>query len=243
MPLEVVVVGRAHHAPEEQAPAQASAVNLAQAPANSELPKPDLQKLSGLPTGHSPAEIEPQRAPLTQERFNVLSGELDSLLLAQKAQQKQLADLTGALEGLRKQLKKSDAGYANQEDLRRLIDATRQLDQARSKDDEEFRTELANLGKMLTSRPPDTASPTPDQSPASDASAAPTKRQEYIIKLGDTLSGISRAYRESNTIVSVDQLLKANPGLKPERLRPGQKIFIPVTPKSASEPSASGSAN
>jgi len=45
---------------------------------------------------------------------------------------------------------------------------------------------------------------------------------------GDTLSTIVEAYREQNIKVTLDSILKANPGLKPERLQVGQKIIIPA---------------
>lgn len=48
------------------------------------------------------------------------------------------------------------------------------------------------------------------------------------MKKGDTLSTIVQAYRDNNIKVTMDQILKANPGLKPERMRVGQKIFIPA---------------
>ena len=37
-----------------------------------------------------------------------------------------------------------------------------------------------------------------------------------------------QAYREKNIKVTVKQIENANPGLKPERLKVGQKIFIPA---------------
>ena len=49
-----------------------------------------------------------------------------------------------------------------------------------------------------------------------------------MIQSGDTLDAIVQAYKEKNIKVTVAQILKANPGLKAERLRVGQKIFIPA---------------
>ena len=49
-----------------------------------------------------------------------------------------------------------------------------------------------------------------------------------MIKPGDTLDAIVQAYKEKNIKVTVAQILKANPGLKPERLLIGQKIYIPA---------------
>jgi len=63
--------------------------------------------------------------------------------------------------------------------------------------------------------------------PAATASATPTaagkrKRKVYVVKPGDTPSGIAE-----KTGVSLEQLEKANPELDPQLLAPGQRIRIP----------------
>jgi len=49
-----------------------------------------------------------------------------------------------------------------------------------------------------------------------------------VIQSGDTLDAIVLAYREKSIKVTVAGILKANPGLKAERLIVGKKIFIPA---------------
>ena len=51
---------------------------------------------------------------------------------------------------------------------------------------------------------------------------------EHTVKSGDTLSGIIAAYREQNIKVNKEQIMAANPGLVPEKMRLGQKIWIPA---------------
>ncbi len=68
----------------------------------------------------------------------------------------------------------------------------------------------------------------PEESSVTPASTTSDKGFEYVIKSGDTLEAIVQAYREKNIKVTVSQIVNANPGLKPERLRVGQKIFIPA---------------
>ena len=48
------------------------------------------------------------------------------------------------------------------------------------------------------------------------------KRKIYVVKLGDTPSGIAE-----KTGVSLEQLEKANPDLDPQLLAPGQRIRLP----------------
>ena len=63
--------------------------------------------------------------------------------------------------------------------------------------------------------------------PAATATATPSpankrKRKVYVVKPGDTPSGIAE-----KTGVSLEQLEKANPDLDPQLLAPGQRIRIP----------------
>lgn len=99
------------------------------------------------------------------------------------------------------------------------------------------------MGARLASfdRPPPrlaAASPTepPDEEAAPEPTATPSEEQPaevaaemsteptttYVVKSGDTLTGIAR----SNG-VTLEQLEAANPGLNPRRLMPGQELRIP----------------
>ena len=57
---------------------------------------------------------------------------------------------------------------------------------------------------------------------ATPKSAAKRKRKVYVVKPGDTPSGIAE-----KTGVSLEQLEKANPDLDPQLLAPGQRIRLP----------------
>lgn len=56
-------------------------------------------------------------------------------------------------------------------------------------------------------------------------SQPPCPGATYTIRSGDTLFGIARSLG-----ISLDALLRANPGINPEALRVGQVICLPVTP-------------
>jgi len=69
--------------------------------------------------------------------------------------------------------------------------------------------------------------PATTQQPRATATATPKqqakrKRKVYVVKPGDTPSGIAE-----KTGVSLEQLEKANPDLDPQLLAPGQRIRIP----------------
>jgi len=60
-------------------------------------------------------------------------------------------------------------------------------------------------------------------SPVADEECPPSY-VVYIVQAGDTLYKISRRYR-----TTVDELIRANPGIDPNNLRIGQKICVPST--------------
>ena len=66
-----------------------------------------------------------------------------------------------------------------------------------------------------TARPTATAKPTKSKK-------AKRKRRVYVVKPGDTPSGIAE-----KTGVSLEQLEQANPDLDPQLLAPGQRIKLP----------------
>jgi LysM repeat protein len=70
-------------------------------------------------------------------------------------------------------------------------------------------------------------SPASDNTSQQEATATPTpeakrKRRVYVVKPGDTPSGIAE-----KTGVSLEQLEEANPDLDPQLLAPGQRIRLP----------------
>jgi len=65
------------------------------------------------------------------------------------------------------------------------------------------------------------------------AEGKPNRNYEYVVRPGDTLSAIVQAYRSQGIQTTVDEILKANPGLDPQRLKAGQEILVPVGPNSS----------
>lgn len=52
----------------------------------------------------------------------------------------------------------------------------------------------------------------------------------YTVEPGDTVSAIVRAVRQSGVSISVDDVLRANPGLVPTRMAAGDLLIIPLAP-------------
>jgi LysM repeat protein len=167
----------------------------------------------------------------TEERFNKLAGQIEDLRANQEAITKRIEALAKDIDSVRTQAEKPAGNYASEEDLKRLADAVKEIDRKRLDDYEKIRTELKNLGKSLAASSPAVPKRNPSpisESSTSEKSSGPDKGFEYQVKKGDNLSNIVQAYRDNNIKVTMDQILKANPGLKPEKMRVGQKIFIPA---------------
>jgi len=159
-----------------------------------------------------------------EERLNKLAGHIEDLLAAKAEQDKRIAALAKELETVREQASKPTGNYASQEELRKLAEVVQKIDQKRVEDNERILKEIEKLGKTVSSKPSKAAA-----IPGGNSSdpGKPEKGFEYEVQSGDTLSAIVQAYKEKGVKISLDQILKANPGLKPENLKVGQKIFIP----------------
>ncbi len=167
----------------------------------------------------------------TEERLNKLSGQIEDLIAGQKQEKERLASLAREMENLREQASKPTANYAAQEDLKRLADSVREVDRKRLEDYDKITTELRKLGKTLAAPIPSSKKSTPTtalDSPDASKASPSAKGFEYVIEKNDSLSAIVKAYAEKNIKVTTEQILKANPGLDPNRLRVGKKIFIPA---------------
>jgi TolA-binding protein len=171
----------------------------------------------------------------TEERLNQLSGKIETLLEGQEALRKRLNELARDIENVRDQASKPTANYATSEDLKRLADSVKEIDRKRVEDAEKVQKELSKIARDVinsTHTPPKTSNPrTTDKTESTEKTARPQTGFEYTIQSGDTISAIINAYRDKNIKITQEQILKANPGLKPERLVVGKKIFIPAPEK------------
>ncbi len=166
----------------------------------------------------------------TEERLRKLSGYVEELLADKARQQKQIADLAREVEGLREQLAKPTGNYASHDDLRELAKTVQEIDRKRKEDDDKIVKLIEEWGKTAN-RPGSTVKQKASSDNPGTGGAAADKGYEYEIQSGDTLSVIVQAYREKGIKVTTDQIVKANPGLVPEKMKVGQKIFIPAPPK------------
>jgi LysM repeat protein len=188
-----------------------------------------LVLLTSISVGCAVLPARAQDAALEQ-RLNELSGRIETLLEGQETQRKQISELVREVNNLREHANRPLPTYASQEDLKRLADALRDVDRKRLEDYDKIRAELQKLGRLIKeSAPAVPAAPPPSarDNPKDEKPAAPETGFDYVVQEGDTLSGIVSAYRAKGVKTTSSQILKANPGLRADRIIVGKKIFIP----------------
>jgi LysM repeat protein len=163
----------------------------------------------------------------TQQQIDKLSGQIQDMQDALGVQAKHLDALEKEIGDLRDKLNQPAAGdSASADDLKKLAAQVQEIDKKRQADNEQIMKAIEKLGKAGG-----VAAHKPAAAVASDTPApAPGGKQkgyDYTIAAGDTVSAISKAYRSQGVKVTTEQILAANPGLNPNSLIVGKKIFVP----------------
>jgi LysM repeat protein len=179
-------------------------------------------------TATTTVQLRAQEAAV-EERLKQLNGYVQDLQEDKANQRKQIEALSKELQALREAQSQPNTSYVTQDELRKLAERVQEIDKKREADKELILKEIQQLGKAVAN-PPKVIKPKPVnvENPGPGGGTA-DKGYEYVVQSGDSLSIIAAAYKEKGVKVTTDQILKANPGLKPEKLKVGQKIFIPGT--------------
>jgi predicted nuclease with TOPRIM domain len=172
-----------------------------------------------------------------EERYKRLSADVQNLLETQEmllkrqeTVQQRLNSLADDLRALKEDQGRSSRNFATREDLRNYVDKLKEVDEKREADKKLILESIKDLGKL----------PAPAPEPKSKGSRTAESAEEmpyvYVVKKNDRLLDIVAAYNDyfqknGRAKITKDQVLKANPNLKPDRLLQGQKIHIPVPPK------------
>jgi LysM repeat protein len=166
----------------------------------------------------------------TQQQMDKLSGQIKDLTDTVEVQRKRIETLEKDINELRDKVNTPAINdSASREDLKKLAEQVQEIDRKRADDRELI---LKNLEKVAKAggdtapvRPRKPAKPVDDNS--TPTPATPQNGYEYPVKAGDSLGAIAKAYRDQGVKVTTAQILKANPGLDPNKLYVGKKIFIP----------------
>jgi LysM repeat protein len=168
----------------------------------------------------------------TQQQIDKLTGQVQDLLDAQAQQGKRIDDLVKQISDLSDKVNAPQANNnASADDLKALAEKVQEIDQKRQSDRELILKQLDKLGKVAAGAPTPHVHVTPNTTTTgggdSTTPSGPQKGYYYVVKDGDYLSTIAKAYRDQGVKVTTSQILKANPGLDANKLYTGKKIFIP----------------
>ena len=170
----------------------------------------------------------------TTERLNKVEGYVQDLQATQLDQKKQIQALEKEIADLRDKVNQPVANdSASQDDLKKLAGQVQELAKKQQADNDQIVKTLDKLSK-ISSGPTVShkAPPSVETTTSTDSLTTSTSDKQtgywQVVGSGDTVSAIAKAYREKGIKVTVDQILKANPGLDAKNLIVGKKIFIPA---------------
>jgi LysM repeat protein len=172
----------------------------------------------------------------TQQQIDKLSGQIQDLLDAQSLQDKRISALDKKIADLQEKLNKPAAAgdIASADELKKLAAQVYELSKKQQADNDLILKELEKLSKAgggsTSSRRSSGNTENTSSSVTTNSTSTtnnPQKGYYYEVKSGDTPSAIAKAYRSQGIKVTADEILAANPGLKPNNLVVGKKIFIP----------------
>lgn len=146
------------------------------------------------------------------EQQRRINARLVALEEALQAYQKEVNSLRAEVRGLREELSRTPDSGA---DVSALAEKIREVDRKRLEDQKLMLDALAKLQKQAAVAP--------------RAPATPVAREEYEyeIRSGDSLYAIIKGLEAEGFKVKQEDVMKANPGVKWNRLQVGQKIIIP----------------
>jgi len=168
-----------------------------------------------------------QDVALLQERVKQLTGKVENLEETNLTLRRQIEELVREVASLRDQQRTQPAGTpASNDDLRELAKKVQEIERKRAADRDYLENEFDRLAKLIKSSPASSPPPTRGSSSSADL---PKDAVEHTIASGDTLLAIALAYsKETGRKITTDLIMKANPGLDPRKLQPGQKILVPL---------------
>ncbi len=176
-----------------------------------------------------------------QQQLDQITGKLQDLSDAQASEGKRIDALEKKIADLGDKLNSpSGNNFASTDDLKKLAEQVQEIDKKRQADNEQIIKAIEKLSKggsagiepRESHKPVDTTATTsgPDTTSTPTAGGAGGQQNGYYypIQSGNTLSAIAKAYQAKGVKVTVKEILAANPGLNPNSLIVGQKIFIPA---------------
>jgi hypothetical protein len=173
----------------------------------------------------------------TQAQLDKITGEIQDVQDSLNSQDKRISALEKKISDMAEKVN-TPAGndFASADDLKKLAEQVQEIDKKRQQDNQKILDALEKIGKgggFHRPAPSDNSvNPNPgpnDNPPPASNNGGPQNGYDYTIAPGNTLAAIVKAYRAQGVKVTVDEILKANPGLNANKLIVGKKIFIPAS--------------
>ncbi|MEP6662271.1 MAG: hypothetical protein ABJC04_01285 [Verrucomicrobiota bacterium] len=170
---------------------------------------------------------------VAEERYKRMSADMESMMAANLVLQKKVSTLEAELQKVREDVVRVSANDTSKENLKRLADAVQEVDKKREADKQLILEKISDLRKVLASAPSPTPRSSAKISVPDDSSAGPQKGFEYVVQSRDTLLGITSEYNaafksKGMKTITPKQVRDNNPNVVWEKLKIGQKIFIPA---------------
>lgn len=175
----------------------------------------------------------------TDERLKRVEAMLQNIQETQELVQRHQESLRQRMEKLEDQFRTSkeshdqaSAGFQRQLDY--YEKKLKEMEQKRQADTKLILTNIAQLANL-----PVASQQSEIKTPSSSPHGAQEQPAAYVVKKNDRLSEIIASHNQNlqqgQAKITQEQVLRANPGLKPDLLIPGQKIRMPVA-NGANEP-------
>ena len=209
-------------------------------------PKPDPPNPSPAPSAKpTPGKEAPKKPGPSRigsgnqyfiEKLQKLNGDMEELMGAYNLQIRKMEALERQVKNLQaanENLKRENAlRFASNKDIDELATKLMKLDNNLRND---LKLTNKQIDEILKTVEKIAASPVPSPTPTrNNPPPANFKAREHVVRSGEFLSTILAAYNTAfkeeglKGRVSQGQVLKANPGMKADRLLAGQKLLIPL---------------
>src|SRR3954463_5315753 len=180
------------------------------------------------------------------EEFKRLAGEVADLKEANQAQQRRVRDLTAQLESLRTALRESNerhttklADFATRDDLKKIVDSIREVDEKREGDKRLILEQIRDLGKLISTPPVNTQDkPLKGKNRDRDSVKETTHDQpmegefyEYRVQKNEVFSKIVSDWNatlkeKGKKSVTYEDVKRANPKVNVNKIYEGQKLLL-----------------
>lgn len=167
-----------------------------------------------------------------EEHYKRMSTDVESMMAANVALQKKVSALENELQKVREdqsQLRSASKNDGTMESLKKLAEKIQEVDKKREADKELILAEFAKLGRTLAAAP----TPRTSSKPAVSESTGPEKGFTHPVEPNETLGKIVSDYNaafkaKGMKTITQKQVMDANPNVNWNRLKIGQKIFVPA---------------